>query len=158
MAKSFLQLIGLSALFPATAADKTNAALLTERDQAVAALDKAATGYADLQSAHDRLLTERDTLRTAASDHADALAAAAKKVTDLEASLPARVRQEAATLCAAQGIRLRDVPSNGQGDTGDRAAELQTAITAMQAEPDPVKKGILAARVRALRAPAKSDV
>ena len=166
MNKNFLALIGLSALFPPKATDTTNPALAKERDDAVAALDKAAKGFDDLEKQVTALTAERDTAKALAETQAteikaladqliaaQATAATAEKArADYEASLPALAKAEAARLCAAQGIQLSDLPPGGTGGgTAGNEAELDAAIKTMQAERDPVKKGKLCDIVSALR-------
>lgn len=142
-----------------------SAAVIAERDAALEKLNTAEQGYNKLHAEYTALLEKVAALETAAGTHAATVAtltterdAALQAKTDLETALPDKIKAEAIRLAAAQGVELNQLPPPPGGGGADPKAEhqekLKAAIAAMQAEPDPAKRGVLALEVKKLRASA----
>lgn len=137
-----------------------NAALVRERDEAVAKFDKAADAYAELEkeltdakAAHEKEITD------AKAAHSMALTAVTKERDDLKASRDEwekttreRIKnEEVATITGAQGVPPEQTPPAGKAGGDGKAGEIASLTTQINAEKDPSKKGELITKLKALR-------
>lgn len=134
------------------------AAVTAERDQLEAAFDafKAAVTA--------RETTDLAEYATLSAQHAEVTAQLATRTSELEAlraehaktreEITAEIRsKELATLAAAQGIALSEVPPESASATGtsDKAARIVEIEEALRAEKSPLKRGQLAQELKSLR-------